>query len=81
MAAGPYAGLIDRLARDDRVINAARVARTFGLDPLVVLAGTPERATATRPKWAWVIRVASHNIIADEESEQKKDTFGPDGIA
>lgn len=54
-------------------MNAARVGRTFSVDPLVVLAGSPARVDVAVAGCPWVavaIRVAAHNVIvADEKVE------------
>lgn len=50
---------LERLEGDTRIITAARIAATFGLDPLVVL---EERRPLAR-----LARLAAHNVaVADE---------------
>jgi hypothetical protein len=50
------------------VRNAARVARTFRMDPLTVLAGASSRADRLPFRMAWPIRVACHNVVMADES-------------
>ncbi|HEX5782390.1 MAG TPA: hypothetical protein VFX80_10730 [Solirubrobacteraceae bacterium] len=44
---------------------AARIGRTFGQDPVALLAAPPED---------WCIRVASHNVV--ERDERKRSSKG-----
>lgn len=48
------------LEADTRLRTAARVARTFRLDPIVVLDADPKK---------WLIRTAAHNVVTREEKE------------
>jgi hypothetical protein len=51
------------LQRDPRIKAAAHIARTFRIDPVAVL---------NADKYEWLVRQASHNIIAIEENEAAK---------
>lgn len=48
------------LEADTRLKTAARVARTFRLDPIVVLDADTKQ---------WLIRVAANNVVARDEKE------------
>lgn len=48
------------LEADTRLKTAARVARTFRLDPIVVLNADTRH---------WLIRTAAHNVVTRDEKE------------
>lgn len=55
------------------MVNAARVGRTFSIDPLAVLAGSPARVDAAVAGCPWVavaLRVAAHNVIVADEKQE-----------
>ena len=58
---GPYDGLVERLQAEATLRSAARIARTFRLDPLLVLDDPDE--------FRWAVRVAAHNVIAQDEKD------------
>jgi hypothetical protein len=66
---GPVAELyedrLDWLTRNPLVINAARIAHTFGMDPVAVLRDEGDPLIM-------LVRTAAAHIIADDEERQAR---------
>lgn len=59
------------LAADPELVGAARIARTFRLDPARVLWGESALIIAEQvePSFVWAVRAAAHEVIVADENE------------